>query len=469
MVLSPLVAVEWTVRLFVPVPPAVAEDPYVSFSGTRPLFVLDSAGRRFETARERLAFFCRQSFAAVKPADGFRIFVLGGSTVQGRPYSAETSFTTWLELNLRAARPETSWEAINCGGVSYASYRLVPVLREVLQYEPDLIVLYTGHNEFLEDRSYGRVRRAPKFLIGVHRALLNLRTYALADRWLARRRGDDPANSVLPAEVQARLDFQGGLDAYHRDESWRRGTIAHFAHNLEAMVRLTRENAVPLILMNPVSNLKDCPPFKSEFRADLSETQRRAMVEFMNRAQATDWSDAYARIRLLEQAVDIDDRYANLLYHLGLCHERLGRSDEAMRWFVRAKEQDVCPLRMLEAMHEVVRRTASAKGVPLVDVRGLVVERTPDNIPGDEWLLDHVHPTIEAHQFIADALYRQVERLDLIRTPEGWKRARDELRRRHLDSLDDAYYAHGAARLKRLHEWSRGRIPAGRDLNPDGL
>ena len=31
-----------------------------------------------------------------------------------------------LELSLRAARPEREWDVINCGGVSYASYRLVP-------------------------------------------------------------------------------------------------------------------------------------------------------------------------------------------------------------------------------------------------------------------------------------------------------------------------------------------------------
>ena len=46
---------------------------------------------------------------------------------------------------------------INCGGVSYASYRLGPILDEVLGYEPDLIMLYTGHNEFLEARTYPRL------------------------------------------------------------------------------------------------------------------------------------------------------------------------------------------------------------------------------------------------------------------------------------------------------------------------
>ncbi|MHC4641732.1 MAG: hypothetical protein ACYS32_08820 [Planctomycetota bacterium] len=35
----------------------------------------------------------------------------------------------------------------------------------------------------------------------------------------------------------------------------------------------------------------------------------------------------------------------------------------------------------------------------------------------------------------------------------------NQLCEQHLASLDDAYYERGAARLKRLAEWSRGRIP----------
>ncbi len=94
VVLSPLVLIEAALRLFVAPVPLVLEDPYVSFSGLRPLFVLDSTGARYEIAEERFPFFCYQSFAARKNANTFRIFCLGGSTVQGRPYATETSFTS---------------------------------------------------------------------------------------------------------------------------------------------------------------------------------------------------------------------------------------------------------------------------------------------------------------------------------------------------------------------------------------
>ena len=456
VVLSPLAMVEIIARLCVPAPPVNPEDPYVSFTGLRPLFVLDSTGMCFETAKERFAAFRRQSFAAAKGPQTFRIFCLGGSTVQGHPYSVETSFPTWLTLSLRAARPATEWEIVNCGGVSYASYRLVPLMQELLQHAPDLFILCTGHNEFLEDRSYGRLKTTPRALIRLHRAMLHLRTYSLADHWLSRKRGRHSARTALSQDVQTKLDMEHGLESYRRDEVWRQGTIEHFRRNVETMVQMAHAAGVPIILMNPVSNLKDCPPFRSEFQVSLSETQRRDVADLMERAARLDWADAYGKIRFLEQAVAIDDRHAGLLYRIGMCYHRLGRFAEARTWFLRAKEEDVCPLRMLEPMREIVLDCANRHDVPLVDMRSLIEQQTADGIPGDEWLLDHVHPSIEGHQLVADRLYQTMEEMGFVRTPDGWLAERDTLRQDHLASLNQAYYAHGQEHLRRLRRWSRG-------------
>jgi lysophospholipase L1-like esterase len=463
VVLVPLIVVELVLRLCVPAPPINLDDPCVSFSGLRPLFVLDPTGTHFETAKERLLYFRPQSFPASKSPNTFRVFCLGGSTVQGRPYSVETSFTTWLQLNLRAARPGAHFEVVNCGGVSYATYRLLPIMRELLAHEPDLFIIYTGHNEFLEDRTYRRVKRTPRALVRLHQVMLNLRSYSLADQFLSSRRAKrapaaHSSKTVLPAEVQAMLDLDNGLQSYHRDDAYRRGTIQHFRRNLETMVRMSRRAGVPIILVNPVSNLKDCPPFKSEFRTDLSERKMERIVELWQRARKLDWADAYGKIRLLEQAASLDNRHAGLLYLIGKCYEQIGRSADAKNWFVLAKEEDVCPLRILEPMHNAILEVAAQHHVPLVDVKLLIEQRTEDGVPGEEWLLDHVHLRVEGHQFIADSLYRAMEDMELLSTAQGWRARRDELWQRHLSSLNKAYYVHGIARLKRLHRWSRGPI-----------
>ncbi|MCP4263308.1 MAG: SGNH/GDSL hydrolase family protein [Planctomycetes bacterium] len=463
IVMSPLVVGELVIRLCVRAPAVSLDDPYVSFSGIRPLFVPDSNGTRLETAKERLACFCPQSFPTVKGPDTFRIFCLGGSTVQGRPYAVETSFTAWLKLSLEAARPQTDFEVVNCGGISYASYRLVPIMSEALEYKPDLFIIYTGHNEFLEDRTYRRLKRIPRTLIGVHRAMLNLRSYSLANEFISKRygRGKETRSSsktILPTEVDAKLDYKEGLETYHRDEVWRKGTIEHFRHNLQAMVRMSRGAGIPIILINPVSNLKDSPPFKSEFSTGLSSNETERVTELWQEAGELNWDDAYGKIRLLEQAAKIDSRHAGLLYLIGKCYEHIGRLDEAKQWFVNAKEEDVCPLRILEPMNEVVLSVAAKNDVPLVDAKRLLERQSQEGVPGDEWLLDHVHPTIEGHQLIADSLYEAMEDMKLVRTPEGWRPKRDRLWKQHLSSLSEVYFEQGFARLNRLHNWSRGPI-----------
>jgi hypothetical protein len=456
--LSPLVVGELVLRLCVAAPPVRPEDPYVAFSDLPPLFELDSTGTRFETAAQRLIAFRPQTFPAKKRPETRRIFCLGGSTVQGRPYSVETSFTTWLKLNLQAAGPETNWEVVNCGGISYATYRLMPIMRELLKHQPDLFVLYTGHNEFLEDRTYANIKAAPRVLIRLHRTMLGLRSYALADRWLARRGRRRASPTVMTADVQTKLDLAGGLQSYHRNPTWRRNVITHFRHNLETMIRMAQDAGVPVILVNPVANLKDCPPFKSEFRTDLSDRDKRQVIDLRGRADRLDWTETYEKVGLLEQAAALDGQHAGLAYRLGTCYEHLGRSPAAKHWFTQAKEHDICPLRMLEPMHEIILQIAHQHHAPLVDVRAMIEARTEDGLPGDRWLLDHVHPTISGHQLIADALCQAMIEMGLVHAADHWQTARDPLWQDHLASLNDAYYAQGVARLKRLHDWSRGRI-----------
>ncbi len=136
-------------------------DPLVNLHHLQPLFTLSADKQTYFIGPERLDLFREARFAAHKPAGTFRIFALGESTTQGEPYSTATAYPAWLELELRAAtgRPV---EVINCGGLSYASYRIRAILHEVLdRYQPDLIILYCGQNEFLERRTYDGWRDVP--------------------------------------------------------------------------------------------------------------------------------------------------------------------------------------------------------------------------------------------------------------------------------------------------------------------
>ncbi len=458
VVLLPLVVLEIVLRVFVAAPSVALQDPYVSFGEITPLFVLDDSGVRYETAHERLHYFRRQSFSAVKADDSFRVFVLGGSTVQGRPWSVPTSFGTWLQLSLQAAAPDTDWQVINCGGISYASYRLMPIMRELLACEPDLFVIYTGHNEFLEDRTYGRLKQTPKPLIRAHDALLKLQSYSLAHHFLQSRRSKTASRTKLPAEVQARLDYHDGLASYHRDDAWRTGVLAHFSHNLQTMAQTAKHANVPLILMRPVANIKDCSPFKSEFDDARSPAEQLWAQALLQQAKETRWADVDAKLKLLQQAAKIDPRHAALCYLTGKCYEQMARPIDAKQWFEQAREEDICPLRILAPLADAITETAKRHHTGYVDVEQLIEQRTDDGIVGDEWLVDHVHPTITAHQLIANALLETMHQMHLLKITPNWQAQRDKSWSNHLAALDDAYFERGAQRLKRLAEWSRGRI-----------
>jgi tetratricopeptide (TPR) repeat protein len=444
--------------------PELSDDPFVGFSAVRPLFVLNDDGTRYETAPSRLKHFVPDSFAAAKDVREYRTFVLGGSTVQGNPYSVPTSFTTWLELSLRAAQPSQHWKVVNCGGISYATYRLVPIMQELLAYEPDLFIVYEGHNEFLEDRTYARVKHTAPFVGAAHEQLARLHTYNLLRTGYLRLVGNAAhstaavGKTMLDAEVEALLDYRGGMECYHRDEVWRAGVIAHYDFNVRRMVEIARRAGVQLILMNPVCNLRDSPPFKSEHRAGLNSAELANWESLWSEARQCYDGRHPRAVSLLEQAIAIDDQHAGIHYDLAKCAEALGRIEQASDEYMLAKELDVCPLRVLEPMNQSVLDIARQTGTPVVDARRIFEELSPHGIPGHEWLVDHVHPSIRGHQVLADALAEEMVRLGIVRPDATWKESRDHVYAEHLRSLDTIYYFRAQQHLEGLTRWAEGRI-----------
>jgi len=164
-----------------------SEDPFVGFESNIPLFVeqAGSDGRAvLATARNKLEWFNAQQFPRHKGANTYRIFCLGGSTTYGRPYTDPTSFCGWLRELLPAADPSRNWEVINAGGISYASYRAAVVMEELTGYEPDLFIVYSGHNEFLERRTYRELLATPSVVSKVVSRLGRTRSYTALKRVL---------------------------------------------------------------------------------------------------------------------------------------------------------------------------------------------------------------------------------------------------------------------------------------------
>ncbi len=454
--IAPFILLEWGLQIADIGRPTGYVDPFVGFGRIHPLFELNEDSSIYQTVRSRQRFFSAQGFAATKAGNGFRIFCLGGSTVHGRPYQPATSFSKWLELELSKRVSSRAIEVINCGGISYASYRLLPVLEEILTYEPDLIVIATGHNEFLEDRTYHSIKNRSSVMAWAEDRIYSLRTVTLARDMIGLEDQPKDQTTVLAEDVETRLDSQSGYASYHFDAEWRTQVVRHYEQSLRAMVELCREADVPLILVKLGSNLRDCPPFKSEHKPGLDVDAERIWQTHFEEATQAESEDLQRALSVYHRAEAVAEQHALLAFRIARCLDQLDRHDEARPYYVKAMQWDVCPLRMLDEMHAIVENVAAQTNTLVVDAQRMIAKRSPNGIPGHDWYVDHVHPTVGAHQQIARTIIAQASARGLLPdTTDFSDNQRREIYRRHLDRLGDAYLRNAGRRIEWLENWAR--------------
>ncbi|GAB4150464.1 MAG: hypothetical protein Tsb009_25330 [Planctomycetaceae bacterium] len=461
--LIPFVVLEISLRAFDIGRPTGYRDPYVGFSKLHPQFEKNEEKKVYETTQARQLFFGRQEFSIEKPQNGFRVFCLGGSTVRGRPYTTETAFARWMQIELAATDPERKYEIVNCGGLSYASYRLVPMLQEVLTYQPDAIVIATGHNEFLEDRTYRNIKSQSGLRRWFGERLHSLRTVTTARQIWDRWRGSDHADDVqqLDDRFKTRLDAESGYASYHRDDDdWRDRVVRHYEQSLRAMVHLCREKNIPLILVRLGSNLRDCPPFKHEpkpYKSKEGLQQEREWRAAFEQASIEEQTDLEQALKLYLRAEELDGEHALVCYRIARIYDRLKQYEKAKTYYLKAKDYDVCPLRMLESMSEIVEKIAKETETPLVDARTLFEQQSPQGIPGNNLFMDHVHPTIEGHQWIGREIVKRMREEKIAPSPtREWSSSnRRQAYAKHFSSLSPGYLGEAIDRVTWLENWAR--------------
>ncbi len=446
--------------------PSTYEDPYLGFESIYPLFGVKAqreGGALYATNTNKLKFFNYQEFTVPKPAGIFRIFCFGGSTTYGRPFAAQTAFPRWLEILMNDMDPARRYEVINAGGVSYASYRVVNLIEEALRYEPDLFIVYSGHNEFLERRTYRKIIERPEVIRWVDRGMSHLRFYDLLRQTVSSIRGKErpKGKPLLPEEVNTILEHSGGLDLYSRETIQKDETFAHYRNNLSRMVQIAASRDIPIVFVDLVSNIADFSPFKSEHSAGIGSEAllewERLYRQGLDLFRKEDVDGAYHRFK---EAYDIDSHYADLLYRMGKCDLSMGNIDEAMAYFQGARDEDVCPLRAPGHINDIIAEVGKKYNVPVVDVVRAFEDRNRElagnPIPGKALFLDHLHPTIEGHQIIANQIVHTLLQLGVLDISPEWDP--EETREKFdsvLNSLEASYFAEGNLNLGKVLLWAR--------------
>jgi len=311
-------------------------------------------------------------FLKEKPENGYRVFALGGSTTAGYPYGNNVQFPRILQFRLQDVFPDRHIEVVNLGLTAVNTYTVLDFLDEILNKEPDALLIYAGHNEFYgalgagSYESLGRARWFVKLYLNMQRSkvFLLMRDIVGALRRTLQNMMSDTDQSKPSATLMERMVAEQTIGL---NSSLFELGKKQFQGNLEDIVTLARNAGVKVVLSELVSNVKDQKPFVSVKSEGLEE--------------------------------------ADAVYKQAVLFEKSGKIDKARELYLKAKDLDGLRFRAPEAFNEIVRDVASRFDVPFAPMRHIFENASPNAIIGQRLMLEHLHPNIDGYFALADGFF----------------------------------------------------------------
>lgn len=231
-----------------------------------------------------------RAFALPKPTGTFRVVVLGESTVQGFPYSSELAFPQHLKLLLSRQLPDQEIEVLNAGIVGISSVIVADLFERVLRCQPDVVVVYTGHNEFQ----------------GIGGVVSKVRMQPLTSFVRQFRLGQFLTQASAPPGQSDALMTELAVDF---DVAWESPTLreaeARYRQSLQRIAAESHRVGLDVILCGVACNLRDQSPFAAVRRVGLTESQLRQLTSHMGdidqKMLAGNHSAALAQISAIDQ------------------------------------------------------------------------------------------------------------------------------------------------------------------------
>ena len=322
--------------------------------------------KKYFTVSQNATVGNQETFFKVKPAGTIRFFVLGASSAIGFPYMHNGAFPRMLKYKLQFLFPENNIEIINVSLTAINTYTLYDFSKQIVNYHPDGIIIYSGHNEF-----YGTQGVASSSKIGRNPQLIRLMLAAkelklvqelnmLSDKLFS---GDsDLTNTDLT--LLERMSAQQMIP--YESELFNAG-VKQFDRNLGDIIQIFQKRKIPVFIGTLTSNLKGQAPLCKESTVTYSAPEEFALGEL-----------AYAQ-----------NQYNKALQH-----------------YMLAKDYDPLRFRAPDIFNNIIRNYSNeSDGVYTVDVFQTFADHSPNSITGNELLLEHVHPNLTGHKLIAEKFY----------------------------------------------------------------
>ncbi len=351
-------------------------------------------GQTFQTPQHARAP-AQNLFPAEKPAGTRRILVLGESAAMGFP-SPEFGLARTLVAHLKHAHPGQSFDVIDGTMTLINAHLLREIAAEAMKYEPDVVVIYAGNNEFIGPYGAASIFGRPYSSIWM----------ILADRWLRTRSVLVRGLTGIFRDRQFRENPRWmGLDHFQRtpvrlDDPVVSRVEAHFRANLHAIMNAAASRGVPVLAITPAVQLRGWPPLYSfppgGLNAAAEERWQTLNQEATLLSSRQRWERALERWQAMRE---IHPDHAETIYQIARCLEAMGRLDEARELDEQACLLDGYRFRASSRMADAVRDVASGiEGVRLVDARSALY---PLDVPEPEIFLEHVHFTMHGMDQLA--------------------------------------------------------------------
>ena len=334
----------------------------------RPFFAEVKPGSGQFKAQRSLAL--PERFSMPKPAGVKRVFILGESValILGQGEAALYGEADGrLPLERIAGGVSSSggnnsgFEIINCGMGGYDSFRIHGILREVLNYQPDLLVILSGNNEV------PAAELCPGPGSGLRR-----REFRLLEKYYSLK--DDPQQ----AREKASLKMHGAM--------------------LEKMAKAAKKAGVPAIFCTLPANLKDLPSYLV-----YPPLENPGFAAGYKLFYEREYEAAAEKFRL-----GPGDRPAGHFFnfYLGKTLEKLGRTAESRAHFLKAVGLDDNMGRASEARNALIKRVAGSEGACVADLEGLFYKLSPGGLPGFREFTDEVHWRSSYNKAVWDEIFR---------------------------------------------------------------
>lgn len=358
---------------------------------------------RFFNLPIKLAVF-QEPFKKEKPVGTYRVFVLGESTGIGFPFFPNGSFHRILLYRLNRAFPDKKIEIINLSITAINSYSLLSFTNEVIEMNPDAVLIYIGHNEY-----YGALGVASNQRLGLSRNIIKTSIYLKRFRvvqlafsffrnaisvFSAKDSQENMALMQIMAEKQ---------EVVYGSNTFKSG-LKQFEMNMDEMLKKFNRQNVPVYLSNVVSNEKDQKPFISKLNAATDTT--RFMTEYNSGIKAYNKKAFDTALNKLLIANKIDSSYAMNNFKLGELYYKKNDFVNAHRYYLDSKELDALRFRAPEAINQIIRKLSlKYHNIHLVDAKKKFIANSNHGIMDSTLFVEHLHPTLPGYFLLSDAFY----------------------------------------------------------------